>query len=35
MMCQFRESLFFTDAIGIPCHEKTLHLRAPVSAIRS
>jgi hypothetical protein len=30
----FRKSLFFTDAVGIPCHVETLRARAPVSAGR-
>jgi len=28
MTGQFRESLFFTNAVGVPCHDKTLRLRA-------
>ena len=34
MTGQFRKCLFFTDAVGIPCHEETLRLRAPESATR-
>jgi len=28
MTSQFRKGLFFTDAVGIPCHDETLHSRA-------
>jgi hypothetical protein len=34
MTGQFRKSEFFTNAIGIPCHDETLHLRALISAAR-
>ena len=34
MTGQCRESQFFTDAVGIPCHDEILRLRAPVSAAR-
>jgi hypothetical protein len=32
MMGQFRKSLFLTNAVCVPCHEKTLRPRALVSA---
>ena len=32
MTSQFRECLFFTDAVGVPCHDDILRLRAPVGA---
>ena len=32
MMGQFRKCLFFTDAVGVPCHDELLRLRAPESA---
>jgi hypothetical protein len=32
MTCYFWKSLFFTDAVGIPCHDDILRLRALVSA---
>jgi hypothetical protein len=34
MTGQLRKSLFFTDAVGIPCHDETLRLRALVSVAR-
>src|ERR1035437_2890726 len=34
MTSQFRKCFFFTDAVGIPCHDETLRLRAPESAAR-
>ena len=34
MTGQFRKCLFFTDAVGVPCHDETLRLRAPGSAAR-
>jgi len=32
MTGQFRKSLLFTNAVGIPCHDGTLRTRAPVNA---
>jgi hypothetical protein len=32
MTSYFWKCLFFTDAVGVPCHDDILRLRAPVSA---
>ena len=34
MTGRFRKCLFFTDTVGIPCHDETLRLRALESATR-